>query len=260
MTWYVTDKRRVLAALQGHRHRLPRAHGQALPDDGGGAGERAGRARARLEIEATAVIRPHESQRSSAEGPAACTSRCSRRRPGRAGRSRSTSATAPTTPSASASCSPTRRSTRSRPTTSSPTSASAGASPTGATSTSSTRAQVMRSRRQRLLRLLARGAAQHPAGPRPRARRAAALPARGRGTWRSSPIRDLIVAADGINSHDPRAYAEHFQPSVDLRPQQVHLARLDQAARRLQVLLPRDAARRSARPLPTSTSPTAPPG
>ena len=35
--------------------------------------------------------------------------------------------------------------------------------------------------RQRLLRLLARGAAQHPAGPRPRARRAAALPARGRG-------------------------------------------------------------------------------
>ena len=54
---------------------------------------------------------------------------------------------------------------------------------------------------------------------------------------------DLIVVADGINSRIREKYKEHFQPSVDLRPEQVHLAGLDQAARRVQVLLPGDAGR-----------------
>jgi anthraniloyl-CoA monooxygenase len=33
---------------------------------------------------------------------------------------------------------------------------------------------------------------------------------------------DLIVVADGIGSKIRTRYADHFQPSIDLRPEQVH--------------------------------------
>ena len=154
---------------------------------------------------------------SSAEVRAACTSRCWRRRPGRAGTSRCTSATARTTPSASAWCSPTRRSTPSRPTTPSPTSASAAASPTGATSTWSTRASVMRSggngfcgcSRVALLNILQdRG---RELGVQMRFQREV----EGLEEFADS---DLVVVADGINSRIREKYKDHFQPSVDLRP------------------------------------------
>ena len=52
---------------------------------------------------------------------------------------------------------------------------------------------------------------------------------------------DLIVVADGINSKHPREVQGPLPAQRRPAAQQVHLARLDQAARRLQVLLPRDA-------------------
>ena len=75
-----------------------------------------------------------------------------------------------------------------------------------------------------------------------------ALPARGGGLDEFADS-DLIVVADGINSRIREKHKEHFEPSVDLRPEQVHLARLDQAARRVQVFLPRDAGRPDRRAL-----------
>jgi hypothetical protein len=51
---YVTDKREYLGALKGRR-RLARAHGQALPGDGG-AGDGADGGRRQVEIETTAVV------------------------------------------------------------------------------------------------------------------------------------------------------------------------------------------------------------
>ena len=45
LTWYVLDKKEYLGVAEGRRRGLPRADGQALPDDGGGAGERPGRGR-----------------------------------------------------------------------------------------------------------------------------------------------------------------------------------------------------------------------
>ena len=74
-------------------------------------------------------------------------------------------------------------------------------------------------RRQRLLRLLARDAAEDSGPARALARRRAQVT-----SPRSSPIEprsrdaDLVVAADGINSRVREAFAEQFQPSVDLRP------------------------------------------
>ena len=41
MTWYITDKKEYLARDQGGRRGVPRADRQALPGDGGGAGGRA---------------------------------------------------------------------------------------------------------------------------------------------------------------------------------------------------------------------------
>ena len=60
---------------------------------------------------------------------------------------------------------------------------------------------------------------------------------------------DLIVVADGINSQDPREVQGSFPAERGPAAQQVHLARLDPAARRLQVFLPRDARGSAARAL-----------
>jgi enamine deaminase RidA (YjgF/YER057c/UK114 family) len=127
MTWYIVDKGEYLGAIKevgaAYRDLIGRHYpamavlqvGALMEDE------------ARIEIETTAVVPDPTSAEaarrspSSAAAPAACTSRCWRRRPGRAGTSPSTSATGPTTPSASAWCSPTRRWTPSRPTTARPT-------------------------------------------------------------------------------------------------------------------------------------------
>ena len=70
---------------------------------------------------------------------------------------------------------------------------------------------------------------------------------------------DLIVVADGINSKIRAKYAEHFQPSVDLRPNKFTWLGSTPPPRCLQVFLPRDAAGRCSRTA-TSTRPTARPG
>ena len=142
--------------------------------------------------------------------------------------SRSTSATGRTTPSASASCSPTRRSTPSRPTTRDLSRDHRRTSPTGTTSRSTSRARVHRiggngfcgCSRATLLSILHERA--------PRARRRAQVPDRGRPTSTRSRDADLVVAADGINSRDPRAlHATHFQPDDRPAAEQVRLAGLD---------------------------------
>ena len=59
---------------------------------------------------------------------------------------------------------------------------------------------------------------------------------------------DLVVACDGLNSAVRARYADTFRPTLDVRRLQVHVARHRQGLRRVQVLHPRDAARRDADP------------
>ena len=67
---------------------------------------------------------------------------------------------------------------------------------------------------------------------------------------------DLIVVADGINSIIRSEIQGAFPAQRGSAAEQVHLARLDQADRRVQVFLPRDARGRAARPrLPVRARP-----
>ena len=77
----------------------------------------------------------------------------------------------------------------------------------------------------------------------------------------SSPTADLIVAADGINCRIRETLrASISSPSVDLRPNKFAWLGSTQPLDAFKLLLPRDARTASSRALPTSTSPTAPPG
>ena len=113
--------------------------------------------------------------------------------------------------------------------------------------------------RQRLLRLLARRAAQHPAGPRPRARRADALPARGRGAGgvrRLRPDRgrgrhQLEASARSTRTtSSPASTCGPTSSPGSARPSRSTPSSISSARR------PRERSSRTA----TSTSPTARPG
>jgi enamine deaminase RidA (YjgF/YER057c/UK114 family) len=216
LTWYVSTSRNTCASLR--EVGAPTANSWApLPDDGGGAGGAPRRERSALEIEATAVI-PDACMKVTVIGggpgglyfallakkhwPRWDVTVHERNRPD------------DTFGFGVVFLGPDARHVQGYDVPSYE--RSGGASPTGATSTSSTRASDALGR-QRLLRLLARCAADTAAATLPRARRAARVPARSRGRD-EFPDSDLIVVADGINSKIREKHRAHFWPSVDLRP------------------------------------------
>ncbi len=99
-------------------------------------------------------------------------------------------------------------------------------------------------RRQRLLRLLARDAAEDSRPARALARRRDQVPGRDLAARsRRSVDADLVVAADGINSRMRETFAETVQAERRSAAQLLLLDGLDAAVRRLHLLLPRDRAR-----------------
>ena len=172
----------------------------------------------------------------------------------------SSSATARTTPSASAWCSPTRRSTR-----------SSGDDPESYARSSAHFAywddieihfqrHHAPHRRQRLLRLLAHDRCSSSCTT---ARgRSASSYVRPRGRRRRGLIRDadLIVAADGINSRIRDAIQGAFPADDRSAAEPLRLDGLDAPVRRLHLLLQGDARTASSSPTATNTNPAARPG
>ena len=248
----------VSRLAEGSRRRLPRADGQALPDDGGGAGERPGRGRGAPRDRSHGGD-PDEEVSIIGGGPGGLyfallakkawprwdITVYERNRPGRHLRLRR----GVLRPDARRVQGLRPRHLRAHP--------------------AALRLLGRRRRglqgpgdalgRQRLLRLLARGAAQHPAGPRPRARRADALPARGRGAGgvrRFRPDRGRRrhqLAASARSTRTTSSRASICGPTSSpgwARPSRSTPSSTSSARR------PRASSSRTA----TSTSPTARPG
>ena len=92
-------------------------------------------------------------------------------------------------------------------------------SPTGTTSRSTSRARCTASAATASAAARARPCCRCCSERAPRARRRARVRDRGRPTSRRMRDADLVVAADGINSRDPRdARASTSSPTIDLRP------------------------------------------